>query len=104
MLELNGHYRGFFQPLDGTCCSCPQEDRGNTNQTIYQELNKKTIKDPYPLPWSDEVQDKLEGSTMFSTLDLHYLQLLVHSADRPKTAFRPGPGMGLFQFTYLTSL
>ena len=36
----------------------------------YRELNKKTIKDAYPLPRPDEVQDKLEGSAVFSILDL----------------------------------
>ena len=67
----------------------------------YRELNKKTIKDAYPLPRPDEVQDKLQGSAVFSILDLQsgYWQLPVHPADRPKTAFSPGPGMGLFQFT-----
>ena len=37
---------------------------------------------------------------MFSTLDLHsgYWQLPVAEADQPKTAFCPGPGMGLYQF------
>ena len=47
------------------------------------------------------MQDKLEGSAVFSILDLQsgYWQLPVHPVDRPKTAFSPGPGMGLFQFT-----
>ena len=37
---------------------------------------------------------------MFSTLDLQsgYWQLPVNPNDQPKTAFSPGPGMGLFQF------
>ena len=67
----------------------------------YRELNKKTTKDAYPLPLPDEVQDRLEGSTMFSTLDLQcgYWQMPVNPDDRAKTAFCPGPGMGLFEFT-----
>ena len=66
----------------------------------YRELNKRTIKDAYPLPRPDEVQDRLMGSTVFSTLDLRsgYWQLPVHVDDQPKTAFCPGPGFGLFQF------
>ena len=66
----------------------------------YRELNKKTQKDVYPLPLPDEVQDKLSGSTIFSTLDLHsgYWQLPVNPEDCYKTAFCPAPGMGLFQF------
>ena len=67
----------------------------------YRQLNKKTFKDAYPLPLPDEVQDCLAGSTVFSTLDLQsgYWQMPVHEEDIPKTAFCPGPGMGLFQFT-----
>ena len=36
----------------------------------YCELNKQTRKDAYPLSLPDEVQDRLAGSTDFSTLDL----------------------------------
>ena len=36
----------------------------------YEEVNKSTTKDAYPLPLPDEVQDRLAGSTIFSTLDL----------------------------------
>jgi len=66
----------------------------------YRELNKKTQKDTYPLPLPDEVQDKLANSGIFNTMDLQcgYWQMPVNSLDRPKTAFCPGPGMGLFQF------
>ena len=37
----------------------------------YRQLNKQTVKDAYPLPLPDEVQDKLSGCTVFITLDLH---------------------------------
>ena len=65
-----------------------------------QELNKRTVKDAYPLPLPDEVQDRLSGSTVFSTLDLQsgYWQLPVSPTDQPKTAFCPGPGFGLYEF------
>ena len=66
----------------------------------YRELNKRATKDAYTLPRPDKVQDQLAGSQVFSTLDLQcgYWQLPVHAADHYKTAFSPGPGMGLFQF------
>ena len=66
----------------------------------YRALNKQTVKDAYPLPRPDEVQDRLAGCTIFSTLDLRsgYWQLPVHKEDQAKTAFCPGPGLGLFQF------
>ena len=69
----------------------------------YRKLNKKTTKDAYPLPRPDEVQDRLSSSTIYSTLDLAsgYWQLPLHQEDWPKTAFCPGPGMGLYQFTLM---
>ena len=61
----------------------------------YRELNKCTVKDAYPLPRPNEVQDRLMGSTVFFTLDLRsgYWQLPVHVDDQPKTAFCPGTRM-----------
>ena len=66
----------------------------------YRALNKQIIKDAYPLPRPDEIQDRLAGCTIFSTLDLRsgYWQLPVHKEDQAKTTFCPGPGLGLFQF------
>ena len=67
----------------------------------YRELNKKTQKDAYPLLLLDEVQGKLAGATIFTTLDLQsgYLQISVNPEDCLKTAFCLGPSMGLFQFS-----
>ena len=66
----------------------------------YRALNKQSVRDSYPLPLPDEIQDHLTNATVFSTLDLHsgYWQLPVAETDQPKTAFCPGPGMGLYQF------
>ena len=67
----------------------------------YREVNKRTRKDAYPLPLINEVQDRLAGATIFNKLDLQcgYWQIPVDPKDQEKTAFSPGPGMGLFQFT-----
>ena len=66
----------------------------------YRELNKNTKRDAYPLPLPDEVQNRLAGATIFTTLDLQcgYWQVPINPEDRAKTAFCPGPDMGLFQF------
>ncbi|KAI6660033.1 Zinc knuckle [Oopsacas minuta] len=65
----------------------------------YRELNKRTVKDAYPLPLSDDIQSYPSGSQVFSTLDLHTgdWQLPIHSDDIHKTAFSLGPGMGLYE-------
>ena len=81
---------------------CVPKKSGEVRLCIdYRELNKRTVKDAYPLPLPDEVQDRLANSSIFLTLDLQngYWQLPVQSNDCEKTAFCPGPGMGLYQFT-----
>ena len=55
----------------------------------YRELNDVTIKNKYPLPHIDELFDQLQGTVMFSKLDLRqgYYQLRIKEGDVPKTAF-----------------
>jgi len=66
----------------------------------FRRLNSRTIKDTYPLPYPDEVADRIGDAKFFSTFDLFqgYYQVAVRRRDREKTAFCPGPGMGLFEF------
>nr|GEU92885.1 reverse transcriptase domain-containing protein [Tanacetum cinerariifolium] len=56
----------------------------------YQELNKLTVKNRYPLPRIDDLFDQLQGSSVYSKIDLRsgYHQLWVREEDIPKTAFR----------------
>ncbi|GKC55313.1 putative reverse transcriptase domain-containing protein [Tanacetum coccineum] len=56
----------------------------------YRELNKLTVKNRYPLPRIDDLFDQLQGSSVYSKIDLKpgYHQLRVRDEDIPKTAFR----------------
>ncbi|GJW62302.1 reverse transcriptase domain-containing protein [Tanacetum coccineum] len=56
----------------------------------YRELNKLTVKNRYPLPRIDDLFDQLQGSSVYSKIDLRsgYHQLRVRDEDIPKTAFR----------------
>nr|GEW71567.1 retrotransposon protein, putative, Ty3-gypsy subclass [Tanacetum cinerariifolium] len=56
----------------------------------YQELNKLTVKNHYPLPRIDDLFDQLQGSSVYSKIDLRsgFHQLRVMDEDIPKTAFR----------------
>jgi len=60
----------------------------------YRELMKRTVKDSYPLPLPDEIQDRLHGSCMFSTLDLNsgYWQVPVQPEMVDKTALTADHG------------
>ena len=56
----------------------------------YQQLNRVTIKNRYPLPRIDDLFDQLRGARVFSKIDLYigYHQLRVREADFPKMTFR----------------
>nr|GEZ38189.1 reverse transcriptase domain-containing protein [Tanacetum cinerariifolium] len=63
------------------------------------ELNKLMVKNRYPLPRIDDLFDQLQGSSVYSKIDLRsgYHQLRVREEDIPKTAFRTRYGHYEFQ-------
>ncbi|GJU84723.1 putative reverse transcriptase domain-containing protein [Tanacetum coccineum] len=65
----------------------------------YRELNKLTVKCRYPLPRIDDLFDQLQGSSVYSKIDLSsgYHQLRVREEDIPKTDFRTRYGHYEFQ-------
>nr|GEY98623.1 hypothetical protein [Tanacetum cinerariifolium] len=65
----------------------------------YQELNKLTVKNHYPLTRIDDLFDQLQGSSVYSKIDLRsgYHQLRVQEEDISKTAFRTRYGHYEFQ-------
>lgn len=67
----------------------------------YRKLNEITKKDSYPLPRIDDTLDALQGSQIFSTLDLRsgYWQIELHPTAKEKSAFITHKG--LYEFTVL---
>nr|GEV64855.1 putative reverse transcriptase domain-containing protein [Tanacetum cinerariifolium] len=65
----------------------------------YQELNKLIVKNYYPLPRIDDLFNQLQGSSVYSKIDLRsgYHQLRVHKEDIPKTTFKTRYGHYEFQ-------
>nr|GEU63258.1 putative reverse transcriptase domain-containing protein [Tanacetum cinerariifolium] len=65
----------------------------------YHELNKLTVKNRYPLSRIDDLFDQLQGSRVYSKIDLRsgYDQLRVREEDIPKTTFRTRYGHYEFQ-------
>nr|GEX06681.1 putative reverse transcriptase domain-containing protein [Tanacetum cinerariifolium] len=65
----------------------------------YRELNKLTVKNRYPLPRIDDLFNQIQGSSVYSKIDLRsrYHQLRVRKEDIPKTVFRTRYGHYEFQ-------
>ena len=65
----------------------------------YRMLNKKTVKDSYALPRTEEIFDILNGSTLFSTIDMKsgYHQVNMEESHKCRTAFTVGP-LGFFEY------
>nr|GEY46545.1 putative reverse transcriptase domain-containing protein [Tanacetum cinerariifolium] len=65
----------------------------------YRKLNKLTIKNRYPLPRIHDLFDQLQGSSVYSKIDLRsgYHQLRVREKDIPITVFRTRYGHYEFQ-------
>ncbi|GJR06403.1 putative reverse transcriptase domain-containing protein [Tanacetum coccineum] len=65
----------------------------------YRKLNKLIVKNRYPLPRIDDLFDQLQGSSVYSKINLRsdYHQLRVRDEDIPKTAFRTRYGHYEFQ-------
>nr|GFC15143.1 retrotransposon protein, putative, Ty3-gypsy subclass [Tanacetum cinerariifolium] len=69
----------------------------------YRKLNKLTVKNRYPLPRINDLFDQLQGSSVYSKIDLRsgYHQLRVREEDISKTAFMTRYGHYEFQVQFL---
>ncbi|GJV89020.1 putative reverse transcriptase domain-containing protein [Tanacetum coccineum] len=95
--------KGFIRPSSspwGAPVLFVKKKDGSFRMCIdYRELNKLTVKNRYPLPRIDDLFDQLQGSSVYSKIDLRsgYHQLRVREEDIPKMAFRTRYGHYEFQ-------
>ncbi|GKA71936.1 putative reverse transcriptase domain-containing protein [Tanacetum coccineum] len=95
--------KGFIRPRSlpwGALVLFVKMNDGSFRMYIdYHELNKLTVKNRYPLPRIDNLFDQLQGSSVYSKINLRsgYHQLRVRDEDIPKTAFRTRYGHYEFQ-------
>nr|GEY93364.1 hypothetical protein [Tanacetum cinerariifolium] len=97
--------KGFIRPSSSTW-GAPvlfvKKKDGSFRMCIdYRELNKRIVKNHYPLPRIDDLFNQLQGSSFYSKIDLRsgYHQLRVREQDVPKTAFKTRYGHYEFQAT-----
>ncbi|GJX44315.1 putative reverse transcriptase domain-containing protein [Tanacetum coccineum] len=95
--------KGFIRPSSspwGAPVLFVKKKDGSFRMCIdYRELNKLTVKNRYPLPRIDDLFDQLQGSSVYSKIDLRsgYHQLRIKEEDIPITAFRTRYGHFEFQ-------
>ncbi|KAL3680008.1 hypothetical protein R1sor_022964 [Riccia sorocarpa] len=55
----------------------------------YRKLNEHTVKDPYPIPFIDDILDKVAGKDAYTFMDGYsgYNQVSIADEDQRKTAF-----------------
>ncbi|GJV40530.1 putative reverse transcriptase domain-containing protein [Tanacetum coccineum] len=95
--------KGFIRPSSspwGAPVLFVKKKDGSFRMCIdYQELNKLTVKNRCPLLRIDDLFDQLQGSSVYSKIDLRsgYHQLRVREEDIPKINFRTRYGHSEFQ-------
>src|SRR3954465_9373215 len=97
--------KGFIQPSSSSWGApvlfVEKKHRSQRLCIDYRSLNEVTIKNKHPLPRINDLFDQLEGSCVFSKIDLRsgYFQLKIREQDIPKTAFTTR--YGLYEYTVM---
>src|SRR3954462_9667357 len=101
-LEAGGFIRASTSPWGAPALFVQKKDGTSRLVQDYPGINKKTMKNKYPLPRINDLFEQLNGAKVFSKLDLRmgYHQIRVREEDIPKTAF--STRYGLYEFTVMT--
>nr|GEU92641.1 hypothetical protein [Tanacetum cinerariifolium] len=90
IIKGDGCNGGIPHPGELRFCSSRRKIRSFQMCINYRELNKLTVKNRYPLLRTDDMFDQLQGSRVYSKIELRsgYHQIRVYEEDISKTAFR----------------
>lgn len=101
-LEPDGFIRASTSPWGAPALFVKKKDGSSRLVQDYRGINKKTIKNRYPLPRINDLFEQLDGAKVLSKLDLRmgYHQIRVPEEDIPKTVF--SRRYGLYEFTVMT--
>nr|GEU64970.1 retrotransposable element Tf2 [Tanacetum cinerariifolium] len=92
--------KGFIRPSSspwGSSVLFVKKKDGSFRMCIdYQELNKLTVKNRYPLPRMDDLFDQLQGSSIYSKIDLRFAKIeSIKDWASPKTPTKIRQFLGL---------
>nr|GEY61435.1 putative reverse transcriptase domain-containing protein [Tanacetum cinerariifolium] len=89
-LSKKGFIRPSSSPWEAPMLFVKKNDRSFRMCIDYKELNNLTVKNRYPLSKIYDLFDQLQGSSVYSKIDLRtgYHQLRIREEDIPITAFR----------------
>ncbi|GKC50006.1 putative reverse transcriptase domain-containing protein [Tanacetum coccineum] len=98
-LSEKGFIRPSSLPWGASVLFVKKKDRSFSMCIDYRKLNKLTVKNRYPLPRIDDLFDQLQGSSVYSKIDMRsgYHQLCIREEDIPITDFRTRYGHFEFQ-------
>src|SRR3954467_4192302 len=98
--------KGFIRPSSSPW-GCPimfitKKDGTERMYVDYRPLNLATIKNKHPFPRINDLYDQLDGSFVFSKMDLRlgYHQIKIRNEDIPKSAFTTR--YGLYEYTVMS--
>nr|GEU41467.1 putative reverse transcriptase domain-containing protein [Tanacetum cinerariifolium] len=98
-LSEKGFIRSSSSPWGAPVLFVKKKDGSFRMCIDYRVLNKLTVKNRYPLPRIDDLFDQLQGSSVYSKINLRsgYYQLQIRKEDIPITAFQTRYGHFEFQ-------
>ncbi|CEL08608.1 hypothetical protein ASPCAL11756 [Aspergillus calidoustus] len=85
-----GNIRPSRSPIGHGVLFAPKKDGSDRLCVDYRPLNDATVKDRYPLPLIQEIQDKIQGAVWFTKFDITdaYYRIRIAEGEEWKTAFR----------------